>query len=100
MRSTVKRPRPDKQALARGDADALAVAVTALAADLFGAADSSISFPLSMRDVARLAGRSPVHAGLLAAAIDLRVLLAQCPQGRQALRDFGFEPVLEHVEGE
>ncbi len=95
---STKRPRLDPQAVARGDVDALVVAVAVLAADLFAAVDSHISFPLSARDVARL-GCTP-RAGLLAAAIDLRALLAQSPQGRQALRDFGFEPVLEYVEGE
>lgn len=98
MRSVVKFPKPDQQAVAHGDADALVLAVTALAAGLFGAVDSSISFPLSARDVARLGGTP--QAGLLAAALDLRALLAQSPQGRKALRDFGFEPVFQHIEGE
>lgn len=85
------------QAVVRGDPQALALAVAALAAGLFLRADTSIKFPASAADVAHKGGP---QAGLLAAAIDLRALLAQSPQGRQALRDFGFEPVLQHVEGE
>lgn len=37
---------------------------------------------------------------LLAAACDVVDLLAQSPDGRQALRDLGFEPVLQNIEGE
>lgn len=44
-------------------------------------------------------GASPL-GGVMAAALDLQQLLAKSPQGRQALRDLGLEPVLQHVEGE
>lgn len=91
------RPQPDMQAVAHGDAKALVLATAALAAALFRHADSSIRFPASAVDVASKEGPK---AGMLAAAIDLRALLAQSPQGRQALADFGFEPVLHHVESE
>ena len=38
--------------------------------------------------------------GLLAAAIELRNHLAKSSDGRKALRDLGFEPVPQNVEGE
>jgi hypothetical protein len=88
------------QAVARGEPEAFAVAVAALAAFLFSRAGSSIKLPSTAADVAHKAGENGPQSGLLAAASDLRALLAQSPQGRQALRDFGFEPVLEHLEGE
>lgn len=88
------------QAVARGEPHAFALATASLAALLFLRAGSSIKFPATAADVAHKAAENGPQAGLLAAAIDLRALLAQSPQGRQALRDFGFEPVLEHVEGE
>lgn len=91
---------PDMPAVARGDSQAFAVAAAALAAFWFSRAGSSIKLPGAAADVAHKAAENGPQAGLLAAAIDLRALLAQSPQGRQALRDLGFEPVLEHVEGE
>ena len=57
-----------------------------------------VSFHLGVADVAALGDTS--KAGLLAAALELRDQLGELPQGRQALSDLGFEPVLEHVEGE
>lgn len=94
------RPMPDMQAVARGDSQAFAVAVAALASLLFSQAGSNIKLPGAAADVARKAADNGPQAGLLAAAMDLRALLAQSPQGRQALRDLGFEPILEHGEGE
>lgn len=88
------------QAVAQGEPQAFALAVAALAAFWFSRAGSSIKLPVAAADVALKATENGPQAGLLAAASDLRALLAQSPQGRQALRDFGFEPVLEHVEGE
>ena len=93
------RPRPDMQDVARGEPQALTLAVASLAALLFMRAGSSIKIPVTAVDVACKAIENGPQAGLLAAAIDLRALLSQSPQGRQALRDFGFEPVLEDVEG-
>jgi hypothetical protein len=58
-------------------------------AHLFHAAGSHIAFPVGACDVAAL-GDCP-KAGLLAAAIDLRALLARSPEGLNALRDLGFE---------
>jgi len=77
-----------------GDAKALA----AMAARWFDAARFSIAFPCLPSDIAREGAAA--SAGFLAAAVELRDLLAQSPQGRQALRDLGFEPVLQDVEGE
>lgn len=81
-----------------GDSEAMVVAAVALAGRLFGLAGSSVAFPHGAADVSREEGSA--RAGLLAAAMELRDLLAQSPQGRQALRDLGFEPVFHDVEGE
>lgn len=40
------------------------------------------------------------QTGIVAACLDIAAALAQCPDGRKALCDFGFEPIPEHVEGE
>ena len=93
-----KRPITDMAAVQSGDTAALVTAVAACAARWFSMADSHIAFPLHASHIAREEGAA--KAGLLAAAMDLRELLAQSPDGRQALRDFGFEPFLEHIEGE
>ena len=77
-----------------GEAKALA----AMAARWFDAAQFNIAFPCLPSDIAREG--SAASAGFLAAAVELRDLLAQSPQGRQALRDLGFEPVPQNVEGE
>lgn len=98
LSNVVKVPVADMGAVGRGDADAFFMAVAAHAAGLFSRADSHIGFPLDAVDVARHG--FGVKAGLLAAALDLRTLLAQSPQGRQALRNFGFEPVSQDVERE
>ena len=42
----------------------------------------------------------PEKQALLACAHDVYRLACQSPEGRQALRDLGLEPVLQHVEGE
>lgn len=73
-------------------------AVAACAARWFSAAGSHIAFPACPTDVAREEGSA--KAGFLAAAMELRDLLAQSSDGRQALRDLGFEPLLQDVEGE
>lgn len=71
-----------------------------LAADLFERAGSFLLLPEPRPELAVAAAGDTARAGLLAAAVALRRTLCQSPQGRQALRDLGFEPVLEHVEGE
>lgn len=69
-----------------------------VAAAMFEAAGWHISIRLTPLDAVRLGATQA--AGILACADALRDLLAQSAQGRQALRDLGFEPVLQHVEGE
>lgn len=96
--ASLKPPSVDMAAVRAGESAAIAVAVVACAARWFSMADSHIAFPHHASHVAHEAGTA--KAGLLAAAMDLRDLLTQCPDGRQALRDFGFEPVLQNVEGE
>lgn len=65
-------------------------AVAACTARWFSAAGSHIAFPACPTDVAMEEGSA--KAGFLAAAMELRDLLAQCADGRKALRDLGFEP--------
>lgn len=84
----------------KSDASALAADMAQLAAELFVRADSSIVFPVRRPELAVAAAGDTARAGLLAAAVALRGALCQSLQGRQALRDFGFEPVSEQVEGE
>lgn len=81
-----------------GDAQILVRATAALAALWFEQAGQHISVPVLATEVASREGTAA--AGILAAAIDLRDLLAQSPDGRQALSDLGFQPILQHVEGE
>ena len=91
-------PVVDMAAVNAGDAAATAVAVAACASRWCSMAGSHISFRNQPAHVAVLEGTA--KAGLLAAAMDLRDLLAQSPSGRKALSDFGFEPLLQNVEGE
>lgn len=97
MRS-IQPPLVDMVAVRGGNDAAIFAALAACASRWFSMADSHIAFPSCASDVAQQGGTA--KAGLLAAAIDLRDLLAQSPNGRQALRDFGFEPVFHYVEGE
>ena len=85
------RPNLDMNAFRDGDQKAFALIMAALAEKLFRTANSSIKFKQLASDLA-VRGNSS-EFGLLAAAIDLRDLLTQCPQGREALREFGFEQV-------
>ena len=98
MRKIILRPQVDMASVRTGDGAALLVAAAACAGRWFSMAGSHIALPAHASDVAQQCDTA--KAGLLAAAIDLRDLLAQSPQGRQALRDFGFEPFLHDVEGE
>lgn len=63
----------------------------------FELADSSIAFQHRPADVVPFG--NTMQAGLLLSAMELRDLLGQIPEGRQALRDLGFEPVLQNLEG-
>ncbi|CAJ49060.1 putative phage protein [Bordetella avium 197N] len=47
-----------------------------------------------------IAGRAPTQAAFLAAGCDLYDLLAQIPQGRQALHDLLAKPVTQEAKGE
>lgn len=67
-------------------------------ATLFEAAGQHISFEVSSVELA--VNGDCTKAGLLAAALDAREVLASTPEGRQALRCLGFEPVAQKVEGE
>lgn len=86
-----KPPVVDMAAMRAGDPAAVSTALAACAARWFQMAGFHIAAPLQPSHVACAADTA--KAGLLAAAMDLRELLAQVPDGRQALRDFGFEPV-------
>ena len=91
-------PRQDLAAVRAGDEGALLVAILARVHDWHRLAGCSAYHPTAAAQIASLEGTA--CAGLLAAAVDLRDLVAQSPKGRQALRDLGFQPFLEHVEGE
>lgn len=45
-------------------------------------------------------GSTEGERALLAAACDLIDTLAASPEGRQALRDLGFDPLLQNTKGE
>lgn len=83
---------------AADDTKRLVVATVNHCARLFELAGFSIALPVKPADVIPMG--STMIAGALLAALELRDLLGDSLQGRQALRDLGFEPVLEHVEGE
>lgn len=95
--TAIKRPVVDLQALQSGDHVAFVLAVASCANKLFSAAGSHIAFHTTAVDAVK--DGNTAKAGLFAAAMDLRELLAQSPDGRQALRNFGFKPFLENVEG-
>jgi len=77
---------------------ALANEVAQLAVNLFDHADSHVGFLVSALHVADLGDSA--KGGMLAAAIEMRTLLSQSAEGREALRHFGFEQILEQVERE
>ncbi len=43
---------------------------------------------------------TPVQQGALMAALAMRRVMCLTAEGRQALRDLGFEPVLDDIQGE
>lgn len=57
-------------------------------ADLFGMAGSHVKFDVSALHVTALGDTA--KAGLLAAAIEMRAFMAQTPDGREALRHYGY----------
>lgn len=83
-------PTADLNAVRAGDSQALVVALIALADRWLHLAGSSIAFPVSASEIAAEGGTA--KAGLLAAAVELRELVAERPDGLKALGDFGFEP--------
>ena len=83
-------------AVRSGEPAALIVALIALADSWLHTNAMDVSFQVPASSIA-IEGAT-AKAGLLAAAVDLRALLTQCPQGRKALQDFGFEPFLQNVE--
>lgn len=80
-----------RQAALQGDTKAFALRLVALAHALAG------PFQLEARwQAAEIARRSASpEAGMLAAAVELQKLLADFPQGREALAEFGLEPILQ-----
>lgn len=81
--------------------DSLPTRLVQLANAWMEAAGAHLLFLRCLRSADLVTGEdSPAKRALMAAARDLVELLAQTPEGRQALRDFGLEPVLEQVEGE
>lgn len=96
--TAIKNPAVDLQALQSGNHAAFVLAVASHANKLFSAAGSHIAFRTTAVDAVK--DGDTARAGLFAAAMDLRDLLTQSPDGRQALRNFGFKPLLEHIEGE
>ena len=72
--------------------------VANLCAGLFRQADWHVSVPVSPVLIAQVGNST--KTGLLAAADELRNLLLKLPQGRESLRDLGFDPFFEQVEGE
>lgn len=86
----IKHPKIDMNALREGDKQAFATTVAACAERWFQMAGAYMGCSVHASHVASQADTA--KAGLLAAALDLRELLTQSPDGRQALRDFGFEP--------
>lgn len=83
---------------ATSEAERFVLATSNLCARLFLVAGKHICLNFCPCDVAPMGDRMPT--GVLLAAVELRTLLAASEQGRQALRDLGFEPVRQDVEGE
>ena len=73
-------------------------ALANVAVRMFEMAGRHIAAPVTPLNVAL--EDSPARAGVLACALELRALLLETAQGRQALSDLGFQPVLQHIEGE
>lgn len=83
---------------ATSDHEKMVLTMANQCARLFALADFHICFQFRPADVAPLGNTT--KAGLLLAAVEMRDVLGLCSQGRKALEDLGFEPVLEHREGE
>lgn len=81
------------------DQPTLARRLAGLCEDLFLQAGFHVSMPVDPIDYARLLG-CDAQLCKLAVAERLRMELLKSADGREALRNLGFEPVLEHIEGE
>ncbi len=81
------------EVLATGDEKTLVMAVASYAAALV--AQAQLRPPVYATHLVSL---PPLLAGKAASGLDLMRLLAHAPQGRQALRDLGLEPFLQHVD--
>lgn len=96
--TAMRMPVIDLAAVRAGDDGALTRALFALSARWFTQAGANIAFPITACTLAT--GGDTSRNGLLAAAVDLRELLCAAPKGREALRDLGFERLLQYLEGE
>lgn len=76
----------------------LALALMAQGWMLRAGVDISWRYKIQATDLVHDDGKSANHA-LLAAACDVVDLLAQSPDGRQALRELGLDPLLQRAEG-
>lgn len=77
--------------------------IVAYANALAGAAGHALSFRRHIRmvDVAlRDREMTPEQRVMLAVACDLYDILCATPEGRDALRDLGFDPLLQDTKGE
>lgn len=67
-------------------------------AGMFSGAGLHVSFHMRCGDLVAIPDL--MRRGVLLAAIEIREVLASSADGRKALRDLGFEPLLEDIEGE
>lgn len=96
--TATKMPSMNLEAVRAGSHEAVVFAMAALAAQWRAIADPRIARTLKPSHVASLGDSS--KAGLLAASMELHDLLAQSPDGRQALSDLGLEPLFQNVKRE
>lgn len=92
------------KAIGSGDVDALVRALARLAIGWIrfgGVPGRNIALTdVVANDPASSVQRSPEQRALLAAGCDLYDLLAETPQGREALLQLGAKPVLKQRKGE
>lgn len=63
---------------------------------------STLACPASLRPmhIDLHAKHGDYSRGVLATVVEVYSLVGQTPEGRQAIRDLGFQPLFERVEGE
>lgn len=71
--------------------------MAALVSDLMRRAGSALS---SRCPELQMLNSTPLQQGAMLAAVAMRRVLCSTAEGRQALSDLGFEPVLDDVQGE